>query len=87
MASDAARLRYMMEEGPDGFVHVTKDRYEYATEAAADEGREEPNAADELEGFRRMIDCAMAGGDRSATKNTPNVELTGLPHAFRGMSG
>ncbi len=63
MASDTARLRYMMEEGPDGFMHVTKDRYDYATEVATENGREEPNEADELEGYRRMIDCAMAGGD------------------------
>lgn len=63
MASDTARLRYMMDNGPDGFVHVRKDRYDYASEAAEENGREEPNAADELEGFRRLIDCAMAGGD------------------------
>lgn len=64
--SDTARLRYMMQEGPDGFCHVAKDRYEYATEAATENGREEPNAHDELEGYRRMIDCAMAGGDKAA---------------------
>lgn len=66
MASDTARLKYMMEQGPDGFVHVTKDRYEYATDVATENGRDEPNAHDELEGFRRMIDCAMSGGDTSA---------------------
>ena len=37
-----------------------------ATEAATENGREEPNAHDELEGYRRMIDCAMAGGDKAA---------------------
>jgi hypothetical protein len=57
-----------METGADGFAHVAKDRYEYAMEAAAEEGREEPNAADELEGFRRMIDCAMDGGDTVAAR-------------------
>ncbi len=67
MASDTERLRYMMDEGPDGFMHVTKDRYEYACDVAGEEGHDEPTAADELEGFRRMIDCAMAGGDRDAT--------------------
>lgn len=69
MASDTERLRYMMEEGQDGFMHVNKDRYEYATEVADEEGHEEPTPADELEGFRRMIDCAMAGGDRDPTKH------------------
>ncbi len=69
MASDTERLRYMMEEGPDGFMHVTKDRYEYAAEVADEEGHDEPTPEDELEGFRRMIDCAMAGGDRDAMKH------------------
>ena len=32
--------------------------------AACENGREEANEADELDGFRRMIDCAMAGGDK-----------------------
>ena len=72
MACDTERLRYMMEEGPDGFLHVTKDRYDYAAEVAAERGREEPNSRDEMDGYRRMLDCAMAGGDRSATTNTPN---------------
>jgi hypothetical protein len=63
MASDTARLRYMMESGSDGFVGVEKDRYEYASEVAAENGREEPNVSDELEGFRRMIDCAMSNGE------------------------
>lgn len=64
MASDTARLRFLMEDGPDGFGCVKKDRYEYAYDAATENGREEPNDHDELEGFRRMIDCAMAGGDK-----------------------
>jgi hypothetical protein len=66
MASDTTRLRYMMENGPDGFVHVKKDRYEYALDAAIENGDEEPTASAELEGFRRLIDCAMAGGDIEA---------------------
>jgi hypothetical protein len=66
MASDTARLRYMMENGPDGFVHVRRDRYDYAMDAAEENGREEPIEADEFEGFRRLIDCAMAGGDMDA---------------------
>jgi hypothetical protein len=56
VASDTERLRYMMEEGPDGFMHVTKDRYEYAAEVADEEGHDEPTPEDELEGFRRMIE-------------------------------
>ena len=59
MASDTARLRYLMKDGPDGFTNVEKDRYEYACEVAEENGREVPSDADELEGFRRMIDSAM----------------------------
>ena len=66
MSSDTERLRYIMEEGPDGFVHVAKDRYEYALDVAEEEGHDEPTKSDELEGYRRMLDCAIAGGDIDA---------------------
>jgi hypothetical protein len=36
MASDTARLKYMMKDGTDGFTHVVKDRYEYACDVAAE---------------------------------------------------
>lgn len=62
MKNDAVRLRFMMEDGIEGFVHVKKDRYEYALDVANENNRDEPNEDDELEGFRRMIDCAMNGG-------------------------
>jgi hypothetical protein len=57
---DTRRLMYLMHNGPDGFVHVEKDRYEYAMERAEMAGRDEPNETDELNGFRLMIDAAMA---------------------------
>lgn len=63
MNSDTDRLLHMIKTGCDGFVHVKKDRYEYASEVAEEKGRDEPNEEDELEGYRRMIDCAMNGGD------------------------
>ena len=59
MSSDTARLKFLMTESCiEGFIGVEKDRYEYAYEAAAEEGRDEPNGADALEGFRRLIDAA-----------------------------
>jgi hypothetical protein len=56
---DSRRLAYLMRE-IDGFVHIAKDRYDYALELAQRDGREAPNAMDELNGFRQMIDDAMA---------------------------
>lgn len=59
MASDTARLAFLITE-IEGFCGVEKDRYDFASDVAAEEGREEPTAADELEGFRRLIDAAMS---------------------------
>lgn len=55
---DAARLMYSC--GFDGFTTVEKDRYDYAMDCAAENGRDEPSAEDELNGMRRLIDAAMA---------------------------
>lgn len=61
---DTDRLRYVMEACDfDGFVNVQKDRYSYAAEVAEENGRDEPTADDCLDGFRRLIDCSMSGGD------------------------
>ena len=58
--SDTERLKYIMNQsGLEGFIHVEKDRFEYAFDVAVEEGREEPNDADELEGLRRLIDAAI----------------------------
>lgn len=57
---DAGRLSYACQ-GFDGFFHVAKDKYEFALECAEECGREEPNAEDELNGIRRLIDTAMKG--------------------------
>ena len=57
--ADTRRLRWLMTV-MDGFVNVPKDRYDYALERAEMAGREEPNDADELNGFRLLIDAAMA---------------------------
>ena len=57
---DTRRLRYLMNDGPDGFAHVPMDRYDYAMQLAERSGREEPTDDDELNGFRLMIDAAMA---------------------------
>ena len=60
-ARDALRLRFVMECGAiEGFFGVDMDRYEYACEVAQEHGRDEPNEDDELEGFRRLIDTAIA---------------------------
>lgn len=55
---DAARLTFACEF--DGYTTVVKDKYDYAIECAEENGREEPNAEDELNGLRRLIDAAMA---------------------------
>lgn len=54
---DGERLRYVMQD-LDGFVHVGKDKHDYAMEVAAENGRDEPSAEDELEGIHRLIDAA-----------------------------
>jgi hypothetical protein len=57
--ADARRLRYLMNVAVEGFANIPKDRYDYACEHAAKQGREEANELDELNGFRQMIDDAM----------------------------
>jgi hypothetical protein len=58
---DGERLFYVFSDtGIDGFTNVDKDRYEYASEVADENGRDEPNQPDEIEGIRRLIDAAMA---------------------------
>ena len=58
---DTRRLLYVMKaSGIDGFFHVKKDRYDYASEQAKAAGRDCPSDKDELNGFRLLIDAAMA---------------------------
>ena len=60
-ARESLRLRFLMKaELLDGFVSVPMDRYEYACEVAQERGHDEPTEDDELEGFRRLIDAAIA---------------------------
>jgi hypothetical protein len=56
---DTRRLAYLIGK-IDGFAHIAKDRYDYAFLYAQRDGRDLPNAMDELNGFRQMIDDAMA---------------------------
>ena len=62
MPSDSERLRYLMD-CVEGFRHIPGDRYDYAMQMAELNGRDEANATDELDGFRQMIDDAMAAAD------------------------
>ena len=79
MSSDTARLRFLMADGcVEGFVGVEKDRHEYAYDVSVEEGREEPNGADELEGFRRLIDAAIL---------LPNNQGEQLPTTDKGEKG
>ena len=58
--SDTKRLVWLMNAaGIDGVVGDKKDRYDYASEVATEEGHDEPTPSDELEGFRRCIDAGM----------------------------
>lgn len=61
LREDAERLLYMSKD-MDGFVHVARDKYEYAIECMQEAGRSEPTADDELNGLRRMIDAARKKG-------------------------
>lgn len=58
--NDAERLLFVMKD-IDGFVNVKKDKYEYALCVAQENGREEPNKQDELDGIRALIDMASVG--------------------------
>ena len=61
LREDAERLLYMSQD-MDGFVHVERDKYEYAIECMQEAGRSEPTPDDELNGLRRMIDAARKKG-------------------------
>lgn len=57
---DTVRLRFLMNDGCiDGFVNVPFDRYDFAMQEAERGGREEPNADDDFNGFRLLLDAAM----------------------------
>jgi hypothetical protein len=58
--TDADRLLFLVEHiGIDGFVGHKKDRYEYASEVAEANGREEPDKTDEIAGIRILLDEVM----------------------------
>ena len=55
--NDSEILRYIVLEDfvPDSFGDLKQDRYELAGKVAAENGREEPNHDDFVEGFRRLV--------------------------------
>lgn len=59
LEKDAARLLYATKDY-DGFVHVKRDKYDFALECMEEAGRSEPTIEDELNGVRRLIDAAIA---------------------------
>lgn len=63
LEKDAARLMYMAKD-MDGFVHVDRDKYDYAIECMEEAGREEVSEEDEIKGLRRMIDAAMQSANK-----------------------
>lgn len=66
---DTRRLRWLMH-CCEGFAGVTKDRHDYAMELAAMSGRDEPNEMDGLNGFRLLIDAAMAAEAENGTDSS-----------------
>lgn len=57
---DTERLAFLASEPViEGFVGVEKYIDDYALDAAEEAGRDEPNEADMLTGFRRLIDAAI----------------------------
>ena len=59
LEKDAARLLYATKDF-DGYVHVKRDKYDFALECMEEAGRSEPTIEDELNGVRRLIDTAIA---------------------------
>jgi len=57
--TDAERLRFLMQDGPEGFHGIPKDRYDLAIDVAMEREHDEPTEEDELDGFRRLIDLAI----------------------------
>lgn len=60
-SKDGERLMFACEF--DGYTTVEKDRYDYAIDCMEENGRDEPNKEDELNGLRRLIDAAMETKD------------------------
>ena len=61
---DAARLMHAMQF-IDGFNNVAADKYIYASIVAANRGHAEPDALDELDGVRDLIDASISLKDQS----------------------
>lgn len=57
LEKDSARLWFACIF--DGYSTVEEDRYDFAEYCAHENGRDEPNKEDELNGLRRLIDAAM----------------------------
>jgi hypothetical protein len=55
---DAARLLYVTKD-IDGYVHVKRNKYDFALECMEEAGRSEPTIEDALNGVRRLIDAAI----------------------------
>ena len=66
-ALDAARLLYATKDF-DGYVHVMRDKYDFALECMEEAGRSEPTIEDELNGVRRLIDAALAAQAKQGEK-------------------
>ncbi len=56
--TDEMRMKFLMKDVVDYFK-VPCDRFEYARGVCMEDGRIYVTEADELEGFRRMVDAAM----------------------------
>ena len=56
--TDDVRMSFIMQDVEDYFK-VPNDRFEYARGVCTEDGRIYVTEADELEGFRRMVDAAM----------------------------
>lgn len=72
MITDNVRMAFLMQDVVD-YNKVKMDRLEYAREVCKEDGRIYVTEADELEGFRRMVDAAMvAHGFIKNTKENNN---------------
>lgn len=78
--TDTERLMWLMRD-IDGFVGLSADKYEYATDVALEYGHDEPTKADEEQGMRMMIDDAMLLCPENVDLSIPKPRPRGLGYA------
>ena len=71
---DTARLAWLSRHTFDGIPTSLPDRYDFTTQAAQSNSHEFPTEADDLDGFRKMIDEAIQVEARIDAVSTEELE-------------